>query len=149
MFLRLIKKINRLTNKGISNIYSNISYCEKLTFLKLRFSKCKRFIPKSALASSNSRYRYHWIWKLRVWNLQIKNRIKNQWNQKWKMPHTVLERRILCFSSYKRVGSRKGEQGFFFFPKNCRIESVLFKSWFILVLCLSFIVAISACMSFF
>ena len=65
------------------------------------------------------------------------------------MPHTVLERRILCFSSYKRVGSRKGEQGFFFFPKNCRIESVLFKSWFILVLCLSFIVAISACMSFF
>ena len=34
------------------------------------------------------------------WN-KNKNLIKTKWYGKWKIPHTVLERQTLCFSSYK------------------------------------------------
>ena len=46
-------------------------------------------------------------------------------NRKWKTPHTVLESRTLCFSSYKNqklkvklwwVGARKRKKGTFFVP---------------------------------
>ena len=35
-----------------------------------------------------------------LWN-KNKNLIKMKWYGKWKIPHTVLERQTLCFSSYK------------------------------------------------
>ena len=50
------------------------------------------------------------------------NLIKAEWNWKWKIPHTVLERCTLCFSSYKNrklkvklwwVGGRKRKEGIF------------------------------------
>ena len=46
-------------------------------------------------------------------------------NQKWKIPHTILERRALCFSSYKNrklevklwwVGGRERKKRAFFVP---------------------------------
>ena len=33
--------------------------------------------------------------------VEEKSLIKTKWNEKWKIPHTVLERRTLRFSSYK------------------------------------------------
>ena len=51
--------------------------------------------------------------------------IKTKWNRKWKTPHTVLERRTLCLSSYKNrklkvnsswVGARERKKGAFFAP---------------------------------
>ena len=50
---------------------------------------------------------------------------KQQRNRKWKIPHTVLERRTLCFSSYKNcklkiklswVGARQRKKRPFFVP---------------------------------
>ena len=50
---------------------------------------------------------------------------KNETDRKWKMPHTVLERRTLCFSSYKNrklkvklwwVGARERKKRAFFVP---------------------------------
>ena len=49
MFLRLRKEINRLLSKGMSNIYLKSNYLEKITFSKLRFSKIKKFITRSAV----------------------------------------------------------------------------------------------------
>ena len=40
------------------------------------------------------------FWRFKVILLN-KNVIKTEQNQKWKIPHTVLERRTLCFSSCK------------------------------------------------
>ena len=51
--------------------------------------------------------------------------MKTKWNRKWKTPHTVLERRTLCLSSYKNrklkvnswwVGARERKKGAFFAP---------------------------------
>ena len=48
-----------------------------------------------------------------------------KWNWKWKIPHTALERRTLCFSSYKNcklkvklwwVGARERKKRAFFVP---------------------------------
>ena len=53
------------------------------------------------------------------------NFIKTKRNRKWKIPHTVLERRTLCFSSYKNsklkvklwwVGARERKKRAFFVP---------------------------------
>lgn len=41
MFLRSVKQIKRLIKEGMSNIYVNISFLEKLMFSKHRFSKFK------------------------------------------------------------------------------------------------------------
>ena len=51
--------------------------------------------------------------------------MKTKRNRKWKIPYTVLERRNLCFSSYKSrklkeklwwIGARKGKKKAFFVP---------------------------------
>ena len=56
----------------------------------------------------------------KIWTL-----IKTKWNRKWKIPHLVLERRTLCFSSYKNgklkvnlwwVGARERKKKAFFVP---------------------------------
>ena len=67
---RLTKEINRLLSKEMSNIYSKVTteeknWGEKLTFLKLQFSRFKKFVTMSVLGCSNSQ-RYHWILKLLV-----------------------------------------------------------------------------------
>ena len=97
--------------------------------------------------SSNSR-RHHWIFKLlvtilksEVWEqncvwlfyyfyfernynvLKSKSRCFLKWNRKWKIQKRVLERRTLCFSSYKNrnlkvklwwVGTRERKKSSFF-----------------------------------
>ena len=60
---------------------------------------------------------FYWT---KIWTL-----IKTKRNRKWKIPHTVLERRTLRFSSYKnpkltvklwRVGARERKKRAFFVP---------------------------------
>ena len=64
------------------------------------------------------------FWRFKVILLN-KNVIKTEQNQKWKIPHTVLERRTLCFSSCKNrklkvrkwwVGARERKNRTFFVP---------------------------------
>ena len=83
---RLRKEIKSLLIKGMSNISLKVII---ETFSKLRFSGFKRFVTKSVFRELGSR-RYHWILI-----------IKTKRNRKWKIPHTGLERRTMCFSSYK------------------------------------------------
>ena len=83
---RLRKEIKSLLIKGMSNISLKVTI---ETFSKLRFSGFKRFVTKSVFRELDSR-RYHWILI-----------IKTKRNRKWKIPHTGLERRTMCFSSYK------------------------------------------------
>ena len=58
----LLKEINSLLSKGISNIYLKVTL-EK--YSKLRYSEFKKFVLCQFLGSSNSR-RYHWIFKFLV-----------------------------------------------------------------------------------
>ena len=46
MFLRSVKEVNRLLNKGISNVYLNNSYREKPMLAKLQFSKFSIFVAR-------------------------------------------------------------------------------------------------------
>ena len=59
---RLRKKINRLSSKGISNIYFKVTI---EMFSKLLFSWFKKFDTSQFFGGSNS-CRYHWILKLLV-----------------------------------------------------------------------------------
>ena len=60
MFFNLIKEINRLLSKAMSNIYLKVTID---TFSELWFSGFKKFVTRSLLGISNSRT-YHWILKL-------------------------------------------------------------------------------------
>ena len=46
--------------------------------------------------------------------IKNQNLVKAKRNGKWKIPHTLLEREILCFSSYNQNGARKREKDAFF-----------------------------------
>ena len=47
VLLSSVKEISSLISKGMSNIYSKVT-TEKMTFLKLRFSKFKNFLSRFA-----------------------------------------------------------------------------------------------------
>ena len=103
MFFSLVKEINRLISKGMSNIFY---HWEKLTFSKRRFSTFQKFVSGSILRSSNSR-RYHWILimlvatgKSDVWEQDCVclfyycNFERNYDVSKWKSPCVLLNRNI-------------------------------------------------------
>ena len=47
MFFSSVKRINRLINEGMLNIYLKVNTEEKLTSSKLRFSEFKKVISRS------------------------------------------------------------------------------------------------------
>ena len=125
----------------MSNIYLKVT---GETFSKLPISGFKIFSPDLFLGSSNSQ-RYHWLLRLPVAiqkseDLEqgfsiililkgimrlIETLLKTKRNRKWKIPHTVLERRTLYFRSYKNrklkvklwwVGARERKMREFFVP---------------------------------
>ena len=112
------------------------------TLSKLRFSGFKKFVTSSVLGSSNSR-RYHSVLKLLVatyksdvweqncawlfyyFNFERSYDVFPERRRKWKFPHIVLERRTLCFSSFKNrklkvnlwwVGARERKKRASFVP---------------------------------
>ena len=96
------------------DIYLKVTIEKNWRSQNFDFVKWKNLSPGQFLGSSNLR-RYHWILKLVV----------ATWKWKWKIPHTVLERRTLWFSSYKnhklkvklwRVGARERRNREFFVP---------------------------------
>ena len=127
MFFSSIKEINRSISRRMSNIYLKVTIEKNWRSQNFDFLSLRNLSPGQFLGSSNSR-RYHWILKLIaiwvqnclwlfyyfnfernydvlksknpciLWNKNI-NFNKNQ--KESKIPHTVLERRTLCFSSYK------------------------------------------------
>ena len=112
----------------MSNIYLKVTI---ETFSKLRFSGFKKFVTRSVLASryhwilkllvatyKSDVWEQNCVWLFYDFNFERSydvlksksscillnkntNLIKTKRNRKWKKAHTVLERRILCFSSYK------------------------------------------------
>ena len=123
------KEINRLLSKGMSNIYLKGTIeknMEKLTLSKLQFSIFKKSVTRSGLGSSNSRschiilkdfitikksevWRQNCLWLLYHFDFEtnydvFKSKspcilLNKNIKRKWKISHTVLERRILCFTS--------------------------------------------------
>ena len=77
----LVYWINRLIiSKGMSNIYLNSSYWEKLTFSKLRFSKFKTFVFRSVfdelqLTQISLNFKTSWC-NLKIRSLEKKNHVK-------------------------------------------------------------------------
>ena len=137
---RLLKETNGLLNKGMSNIYLEITIEKKLHTQNFNFQRLKNSSPGQCFGSSNS-CRYHWTLKLLfatceseaseqncVWlfyyfsferncdalnsksnafcRTKIQTLIKMRRNRKWEIPRTVLQRRILCFRSYKNCESK-------------------------------------------
>ena len=95
-----IKEINRLRkeilSKGMSNIYLKVTI-EKNYVLKIRFLMFKNLFTRSVLEELQLT-QTSLDFKTSCCNLKIKVEIENR-NRKWKIPHTVLERRTLCISS--------------------------------------------------
>ena len=65
MFFSLIKGINRLISKGISNIYLKGTNEKNWRSQNFDFLSLKSLSPDQFFGSSNSR-KYHWIFKLLV-----------------------------------------------------------------------------------
>ena len=65
MFFSLIKEINRLISKGISNIYLKGTNEKNWRSQNFDFLSLKSLFPAQFFGSSNSR-KYHWIFKLLV-----------------------------------------------------------------------------------
>ena len=72
---------------------------------------------------------------------------KNDWNRKWKIPHTVLERRTLCFSSYKNpkmklelwwVGARERIKRHFLYHLFCPKKIFLTFVFYLDLLCIKY-----------
>ena len=89
MFVRSIKEISRLISKGMSNIYLNSSYWEKLT--NCDFWSLKYLSPGQFLASSIS-HRYYWTL---IFLLQL----KSQWSLSKCLCYFCIQfsKELLCF----------------------------------------------------
>ena len=74
MFFSLIKELNRLTNKGMSNIYLSVTNEKNWRSQNLDFLSVKNLSLGKFLESSNSR-RYHLILKFLVAALNIRGLI--------------------------------------------------------------------------
>ena len=102
MFFKSINEINELINKGISNIYLNSSYWEKLTFSKLKgcattfllffFFKCYDVIKYLSMKHehillNNFRSKHSLVMKLNLANLcNITKRKKRNYQKTiWKL----------------------------------------------------------------
>ena len=134
---RLTKEINSLFSKRISNTYLSY-YWEKLTFSKLsRYHWILNFLVKNQRSGRKTVCGFSIILILegvityKVESVhafcltKIQTLIKMKQNLKWKIPHTVFERWILCFSSYKNrklkvklwwVGAPERKEKAFFVP---------------------------------
>ena len=155
MFFSSIKEINRLIRKGISIIYLKVTIEKNWCSQNFDFLSLKNLSPSQFLGSFNSRRYHWILKlpvtteKLEIWEQnclwlfyyfdterncprvhaffwrKIKTLIKTKRNWIWKIPHTILERQTLCFSSYKNrelkiklqwIGARGRKMKTFFVP---------------------------------
>ena len=133
---RLLKEINRLISKGLSNIYLNVTiekkWCtQNVNFLSLKCSSAGQFLGVPAHPDINEFQTYCcnlkikglgaklslvflwflfwkelWRFKVKESMLFVRTLIKTRRNQKWKIPLVVSEGWALCFSSYKNCKSK-------------------------------------------
>ena len=106
------KETNRLISKRMSNVYLNSSYWAKLKFSKFRFSASIKSRLRGPGVSAYKWLFYYFIFernydvlKSKILYLLMNKNINFNKNEKVnrerKIPHTLLNRQALCFSSYK------------------------------------------------
>ena len=107
-------KINRLIRKRKSNInlkvtieikwftqnFKFMSLKSSSHFLSLNFQTCWNLKTRGLRVKLRADFLLFLFWDAFGWT-KIQSLIKSRRNRKWKIPHTFLERRTLCFSSYK------------------------------------------------
>ena len=142
--------INRLISNGMSSIYLKVTIEKHWCPQNFDFISLENLSPRRFFGSSNSR-RYHEILKLLIPTQKSEsaskiilisegnimfldkninfNKTKRYWKRK--ILHTVLERRTLCFSSYKNrklkvklwwVGACERKRGYFLYLLFCPKE---------------------------
>ena len=128
IFLSSIKEMNSLISKRMPNIYLKVAIEKRWRTQNFDFLVLKCSSPSQFSGSSNSlnfqtsccnlkirgrkaklcvAFLLFSFWKKLWWRQRVhafgwkKKLIKLKQNREWEIPHTLLERWTLCFSSYK------------------------------------------------